>query len=153
MDYDKLKVKVAEVLAAHPDWTDQQVADCLNEPAVTATRSRFVTFRTLLSELPVTQAMTIIGKLRAAARADESGVLAVILPTLEDTAEGCGIDLANANARVFLDGLVAAEVLTAEEAAAVKGMAETQISRAAQLGLGIVGDGHVRSAREMIHGQ
>lgn len=136
MDYDKLKTEVAELLAAHPDWTDQQVADSLNAETVTVTHSRFVTFRTLLSELPVEQAMSVIGKIKAAAEANP--VLAEILPSLKDTAEGCGIDMANANARAFVDGLVTAEVLTAEEAAAVKGMAETAISRAEELGLGRV---------------
>jgi len=147
MDYDKLKPKVAELLAANPDWTDQQVADELNRPSVTVTRSRFVTFRTLLSELEVATAMAIIGKIRAAADADPSGVLSVVRPTLENTSEGDGIDMANANARAFVDGLVAAEVLTAEEAAAVKGMAETTISWAEQLGLPHVGPHHAEHAR------
>jgi hypothetical protein len=150
MNYDTLVPEVAGILQSHPDWTNQQVADYLNEPAVTTCHSRFATFRTVLSEMPIAQAMTIIGKLRAEASTDPAGVLGVILPTLENTAEGCGVDLANTNARAFVDGLVTAEVLTAEEAAAVKALAETTISRAAQLGLGIVGDGHVQSAREMI---
>ena len=134
MDYAKLKAKVAEVLAEHPDWTDEQVCDSLNAATVTETYSRFVTFRTLLSELPTEQAMAIILKIRGAAAADANGVLAVILPSLEDTAEGCGIDMANANARGFIDGLVAAEVLTAEEGAAVKGMAEKEIGYPLSIG-------------------
>lgn len=147
MDYAKLKPKVVEVLAEHPDWTDQQVADSLNAATVVQTYSRFVTFRTLLSELPVEQAMAIILKIRAAANADPDGVLAVIRPSLEDTAEGCGIDMANINARSFVDALMVAEVLTAEEGAAVKGMAERTVSWAQSENLGVLYPGHIQNAR------
>ena len=147
MDNAKLKIKDAELRADHPDWTDQQVADNLNAETVTQTYSRFVTYRTLLSELPIEQAMTIIAKIKATAAADPDGVLGVIAPSLEDTAEGCGIDMSNANARTFIDGLVATKVLTADEGAAVKGMAERLISWATANGLPPVGPHHVEYAR------
>jgi len=134
VDYTKLKTKVAEVLADHPDWTDQQVCDELNAATVTETYSRFVTYRTLLSELPIEQAMSIIGKIKTAAASDPDGVLGVVAPSLADTAEGCGIDMANANARTFVDGLVAGGVLTAEEGAAVKGMAEKTVGYPLSIG-------------------
>jgi hypothetical protein len=146
MNYDKLKPKATELLAANPDWTDQQVADALNAATATVTRSRFVTYRTLLSELPIAQAMSIIGKIKAAP--DPMGVLAVIRPTLENTAEGTGIDMANANARAFVDGLVTAKVLSAEEAAAIKGLAETQVSWASQNGFGQIRAAHIRNVRD-----
>jgi len=147
MDNTKLKVKDAEVRAANPDWTDQQVCDELNAATVTETYSRFVTYRTLLSELPIQQAMSIIGKIKAAAVADPDGVLGVVGPSLEDTAEGCGIDLSNANARTFIDGLVAGGVLTSDEGAAVKGMAERLVSWATSEGLPKIRVGDVQRAR------
>ena len=156
MNYAKLTPKVAAVLVDHPDWTDQQVADELNAATVTQTYSRFVTFRTVLSELPTTQAMSIIGKVKANAVVDAEApaelqaiqaVLAEVLPSLTDTAEGCGIDMQNANARGLVDSLVTAGVLTSDEGAAVKGMAERLVSWAASEGLPEITDGHIGSAR------
>jgi len=39
MDYIKVKAKDAELRAAHPDWTDQQVCDWMNAETVSRNKS------------------------------------------------------------------------------------------------------------------
>lgn len=157
MDYSKLTPKVAEMLASDDTLTDEQIADSLNAATITQTYSRFVTFRTVLSELETPVAMSIIGKARANSTVDTEAaagvqaiqaVLAEVLPSLEDTAEGCGIDMSNTNARSLVDSMVAAEMLTSDEGAAVKAMAERQVSWATANGITSLRAGHVANARE-----
>jgi len=129
MNYELLCPKVAAIDAATPGLTDQQVADLLNAETVTTLVSRFVTYRTLLASLPLEQALSVIGKIKAAAASEETpatikAVLEVVHPSLADTAQGTGIDLSNDNARAFVAGMAQAGILTAEEAAAVLALAE-----------------------------
>ena len=157
VNYELLGPKVAEIDAATPGLTDQQVADAINAETVATLVSRFVTYRTLLAELPLEQALTVIGKLKAAAASDETpatikAVLEVVDPSLADTASGTGIDLSNGNARSFLDGLVQATILTAEECDAVKALAEQTQSWADANGCSGLEARHVADAR-VINGE
>ena len=152
MNYETLCPKVAEIDAASPGLTDQQVADAINAETVKTLVSKFVTYRTLLAELPIEQALTVIGKLKAAAASDETpatikAVLEVVHPSLADTASGTGIDLSNSNARSFVAGMAQAGILTADEAAAVLALAEESTPWTTANGCGGLEARHVADAR------
>ena len=66
-----------------------------------------------------------------------------------DDSRFANLDLDLPSTQQMLGGLVAGGVVTQELAAAVDALANTTTSRAAILGLGTVGDGHVLSARRM----
>jgi hypothetical protein len=58
-----------------------------------------------------------------------------------------GLDLSKSDRVGMLDALVSGGVLTAGEKTEVVAMGTPLISRAQELGLGTIGDGHVKSAR------
>jgi hypothetical protein len=60
-----------------------------------------------------------------------------------------GIDLGDASTRGVLDALVTATVLTAEQVAALKGLAETTMSLVEAAGLGSVHLGDIQNARAL----
>lgn len=112
--------------------TDQQVSDDLNQSvAVINSASVFVTARTLYAELGPVAAETILAKLEAASASNAivKRVNAWLLPS------EAGVDLANASTRGQLDALAQAGVLTSDEAASVKALGESLVSKGEQLGL------------------
>lgn len=127
--------------------SDADAAAGLNTADVTATYERFVTVRTLMGELGPAAASEIVDALEAGAAA--SPPLARALAMLKEYSQGGGIDLGHPEARSFLDSLVP-DVLTADQAQALKSVAERQISRAEQLGLSRVQPRHVAKARSQL---
>jgi hypothetical protein len=120
---------LAEIKAeiAKPEYaglTDAQIATALQ--AVTATRvvERMLTSRGLYAELGPTMAETILQKLEGAAQVE--GPMKAVLARAVDwlNAYSGGIDVGNPYTRGMLDTLVTATVLTAEEVAALKAIAE-----------------------------
>jgi hypothetical protein len=151
MDYAVLISEVAGLLAAHPDWTDQQIADGLNAKTITdvAKGEVMVRYRTLIGAYGPALADAVIDALQAAAAAGNK-TIARILPTVLGDGDSSGIDAASVIVRATIDGLVPA-VLTADQAAKIKALGEVQVSRAEQLGFtGVVGPGHVKAARDAI---
>lgn len=89
---------------------------------------RFVTFRTLMAEIDPVMVATIYAKVQAAAEANP--VMGLGLSMLTTYSEGGGIDVVHPNTQAFISSL-SGTVLTAEEVAAVIGLAYT--SRANEL--------------------
>jgi hypothetical protein len=151
MDYTKLKseLTVDPLGRGYAAMTAEHAAENLN----TADRTRviaetFVNAKTLYSRLGAVAAETVIQKLEAGAASDSpfapvlKRAVQWILPSEE------GIDVGNAVTRGLLDQL-AGPLLTAEEAAAIKAIAEETVSRATELGLPKVEPGHVQDARRL----
>lgn len=141
---------VAELTAdplgrGYGDMTDDEVAASLNAADRTLVVTTFATWRKLLADLGPTATPTIKGKIEAAA--ESNAAVAMTLDMLAEYGEGGGLDLGHANTRAVIDQLATVEVLTADEAAAIKGVAEETISRAAELGLPTIKPGYVAKAR------
>jgi hypothetical protein len=112
---------------AKPEYnglSDAQIASALQ--AVTATRvvEKMLTARGMYAALGPTAAETILQKLEGAAQVE--GPFKAVLTRAVDwlNAYAGGIDVGNAYTRGMLDTLVTATVLTAEEVAALKAIAE-----------------------------
>lgn len=135
MDYTILTAELADdpLGRGYSAMTDQEVADSLNAANRTQVVSTFATWRTLLAQVGPEVTATIKAKVDAAAAANPAIALAADM--LKTYSDGGGLDLGHAYTRAVIDSLVAAEVLTADEATALKGIAETQVSRAAELGI------------------
>ena len=123
----------AEIKAeiAKPEYaglTDAQIATALR--AVTATRAveTMITSRGLYAKLGPTVAETILQKLEGAAQVE--GPYKLVLARAVDwlNAYAGGIDVGNAYTRAMLDTLVTATVLTADEVAALKAIADETYS-------------------------
>ncbi|MCX5661074.1 MAG: hypothetical protein NTW19_15410 [Planctomycetota bacterium] len=115
-------------------------AASLNTVDRTVARTRFVTARAMLAELGPTVAATIVGKLESASNAGGGNLaLKLALDAVQTYSDGGGLDVGHPYTQAMLDQLATAEggnVLTTQEAAAVKAMANVTISRAQELGLG-----------------
>lgn len=110
--------------------------------------SRFASWRTMLAELGPTATATVKAKLEGAAASNPALKLAADM--LATYAEGGGLDVGNATTRGVVDSLVAAGVFTKEEAAAIKALGATVVSRADELGLRDVTPGLVEEARRLM---
>lgn len=140
MDYAKLKAEIQTdpLGRGYSAMTAEQVAASLN--AVNRTRvipEAFVNAKSLYSSLGAAAAETVIQKLEAGASGDSP-----LAPVLKRAVQWIlpseqGIDLGNAVTRGLLDQL-SGPLLTAEEVAAIKAIAEEAVSRAQELGLGSV---------------
>lgn len=125
--------------------TDQEAAQSLNGiDRIVADPSR-KTFRELLRVQGMTVAGVIYGKLKAAAVVDDGVALA--LAAAGDYSPDGGLDFSDPAAVAGIDALEAQQALTDTEADALKALGEKRVSRAEELGLGTVTDGHVGSAR------
>lgn len=127
-----------------------QAATSLNTADRTIFRTRFVTARAMLAELGPDLAATIIGKLEAAGAGSLS--LRLALEAVRTYGDGGGLDVGHPYTRAMLDHLASAgggNILTADEAAAVKAMASVTLARADELGLGNVTPGDIQQARAL----
>jgi len=153
MNYDTLCSELADdpLGRGYASMTDAAAASSLNLADIAVPCRRLVTVRTLLAELGSSETAAIVQALEAAD--DPDGGIALAISMLKEYSQGGGLDIGHPNTRTSLDGLVAAEVLTQDQAAALKALAERQLSRAEQLGLPAVDQAHVTSARRIIDGQ
>lgn len=147
MNLDTLKTELAE--PAYAGLSDVAAADALNAETVTEVYSRFASFRTLAGVLDDAEYAT--AKTVLFALAEQSQKAADILTMLampgDDSGNGGGIDFGCPAVRGMIDQLVAGEQFTADLGTKLKGLAERKISRAAELGLGVVTPGLVEEAR------
>ena len=136
-----LKSELAPLVAAQ-DY--QGIASVLNRrDAVTViVPGSSFNHRELMDVMDPVMAASILDKLEAAAATNS--VVKWVLYSIKGDA---GIDLSRPNARAQIDALVAAGVLTASEAAALKALAERQGSRAELL----FGIGTVVTAEDVSH--
>jgi len=137
------------VLAAQPDWTDQQIAEHLNEPTIEQ-----------LGPIASTELLAWSGqggRFARIARAAESGDDG--LASLANAAkvlilrDGTALDLSLPDRAAMLDALVAAEVLTADDKASLYALATRLVSWVESEGVAGLHPNHVASAREMIDGE
>lgn len=121
-------------IAASPDLQQPatldgayEIARLLNLPDGTAIRSRFITARTVLAEIGPDGA-TILDKLEAAA-----AVIPAVKWAMRFIVQDSGIDIGHPGTQGMTDQLVAGGILTAEEGAALKGLALQPVTRAERL--------------------
>jgi hypothetical protein len=147
MDYTILKPAVASLLAAHPDWTDQQLADGLNAKTVACIVP--LTSSQLLDWLGANGAYT---KLETAADNVALGdavrsvcKVALLMLQRPDTT----VDFNRPDHQAMAAVLVAAGVATQDQVSQLQALAAGTQSRADQLGLPYIYPGYVTSARAM----
>lgn len=115
------------------------VVDRINAPTRTAIKSRMVTARAVLAEVPGGPA--ILDKLEAA-----SAGSAAVRWAMRFLGQEAGIDVGSPATQGMLTQLAAAGVLTQAEAHSLRDMALQPASRAEQLGLPPVTEAHLRAA-------
>lgn len=136
MDYGALKTLLAQ--EPYASLSDEEAADALNAKTVTVAYSRFVSYRTLMAELPTTDYRTMRATFQTAAESD------VLLADADAamSAEAGGLDFGHATARAMIDTLFAADL-----AATLKALAEHLVSPAEAAGIGAVQIPDVEIAR------
>ncbi len=141
MDYQTLKTEIetGPLAAECAGRSDKEIADILSAVNYQIVKSRFITARSMLAELP--DAATILDKLEATS----SAIPAVKWAMVYIKGEG-GIDIGHPGTITQMDGLAQAGIITVEEATAVKNMALAPASRAEVIGLGSVTYGDVSIA-------
>ena len=123
--------QLGEYIASQPDLDAPAtpdgsfaIAERLNAPAGVAIRSRFVTARTVLAEIGPGGAV-ILDKLEAVA-----AVSSPVKWAMRFITQDSGIDIGHPGTQGMIDQLVAGNALTADEGAALKGLALLPITRA-----------------------
>jgi hypothetical protein len=141
MDYQKLKEEIETGPLAMDllGRTDAEIAALLNERTATAVQSRFVTGRTILAE--IADGADILDALEAA-----SAVIPAVKWAMLYLKGETGIDIGYPSTRAQLDALAVAQVLTTNQAEALKDMALLPASRVEIIGLPSVSYGDVSRA-------
>lgn len=148
MDYQRLVAEIRDDPAGigYTALSDQHAADAIN--AVTQLARQLVPLWQIKKRLVETGALLAI----QTAAATESPIQAAAKLTIEyiDDRRFENLDMDLASTKAMVGALVAGGVVSADLAAELDGMATTATSRAAILGLGVVGDGHILSARSQL---
>lgn len=140
----KIEIETGPLAAELAGKSDNEIADVLNDTSrFTLVKERFITARTLLAELGPTVGASVLDKLEAV-----SAVSSPVKWAMKFLATD-GIDMGHAGTRAQMDALAQAGALTAEEAEAVKAIAEQPASRAEILGWGSVSYNDVNAARSL----
>ncbi len=143
MNYAALKreIETDPLGRGYASMTDQQIADSLNTADRTTIVPTVVGALGIMRLVGPTMGAQILNKLEAAAAQDSR--LKWFLRELPTS----GIDLGHTVTFATVDELVVAGVLTQTEADALKRAAERTVTRAEELGLGVVRAGDVQAAR------
>jgi len=129
----------------YSQMTDQEVADSLNAKIRSKIVNRMVNERSVLAEFSTPLAAeTFLQKLEAIATQNPIIKRAIRWMTPDQD----GIDVGHPSTIDMINELVTAYVLTQNEADEFLNMAKQLCSRSEELGLGVVGDGHVKSVRK-----
>ena len=147
MDYPKLKKELTD--AGYTELSDADAAAALNALAVPVLSPRWISARTIISELGTTVGGTILNKIKAAG--EGNFVLGLVYNWLiNPVGEYPGIEVGTQAVHDMIDEFVPG-VLNASEADAVKTLGIVMISRATELGLinrnEALEEKHVRKAR------
>jgi len=143
MDYAALQAELAS--EAYAGMSNSQKLAAINAKAITVPNpGTYVTELGVIDTLGFEAGETFLSAIESAAQAMPTVARAV--RWLKSTV---GIDVGNPIVQAQLNALVAGSVVTAEAANALIARGSKQISRAEQLGLGEVGDGHILSAGEV----
>lgn len=124
------------------DMTDEQAADDLMEKRYIGEKR--ATYLTIAAELGDATARSLIDALDSAEASDK-----LVREALHRIRQSDGVNLGDPVTRGLLDQFVTNDLLTSEEAAAIKGLAENLLNRAEQLGIGTVRPGTVQMARNL----
>ena len=146
-DYEVLVAELTDdpLERGYAGMTNQAAAESLNAVDRTVADPTRKTFRDLLREIGMADAGVIHGKLKAAAESNDGVALAIA--AAGDYGTDGGLDFSDPATVAGIDTLVAGGVLTSEEGDALKALGRRPVSRAEELGLGVVTDGHIGSAR------
>ena len=138
MNIDKLRIELAK--PAYEGLSDQAATDLLNAETISLVSPRLVNERTIMAEVGATAGLAIIEALEGATHPLVKKAAEWLKPNQE------GIDVGHPDTRAQIDAIVPS-VLTQNQADALKGLAETQVSRATEIGIGLVRVGYVTKAR------
>lgn len=123
--------------------SDNEVADILNDTSrFTSIKSRYVTARTFLAELP--NGAEILDKLEVAA-----SNISTLKWALRFLQLNSGVDIGHPNSQAQITALGSYAILTEDEANAIKNMALQPTSRAELLGWPTISYNDVNAARAM----
>jgi len=125
--------------------TPEQVAEDFNEPRYVTLSERMISERTLFAVLGAERATAVLDALEAMT----DRVMQRICRMLTDVSAG-GVDIALPEARGMIDQFAASGLLTADEATAIKALAETHQSRAQQIGYREITAAMVERCREVM---
>jgi len=125
--------------------TPEQVAADLIDPRYVTLSERMISERTLFAVLGAERATAVLDALEAM----PDRVMQRICRMLTDVSAG-GVDIALREARGMIDQFAASGLLTGDEAAAIKALAETRQSRAQQLGYSEITAAMVERCREVM---
>ena len=130
MNYQALKQEIMldPLGIGYATMTDQEVADSINAPTRTVVESKTVGALGIMREVGPASGAAILDKLEAASAQDSR--LKWFLRELTTN----GVDVGHPATRQTVDDLVLVGVLTASEGGMLKAIAETQASRASELG-------------------
>jgi hypothetical protein len=150
MDYEKLVAELASdpVGMGYASMTDAQVSAAI--AASTRPTRKLVPLWEVKKRLIETGAwLAIVQYASSGENAQVKEVAALTCAYIDDTRfDNLDVDLPST--QQMLGVLQQAGLITAQMASEIDALADTWTTRAAQLGLGSVGDGHVHSAREMM---
>ena len=124
--------------------TEQVVAD-LNDPRYVSLSERMISERTLFAVLGAERATAVLDALEAM----PDRVMQRICRMLTDVSSG-GVDIALPEARGMIDQFAVGGLLTGDEAAAIKALAESKTSRAQQIGYNEITAAMVERCREVV---
>ncbi len=125
--------------------TDQDVVDSLNAATISQPHERRHTARKVLKVLGETDGTTVLDLVETMVATSRS--FKVANDALNSYGEGGGIEFGSDMVRAMIGGLVQANAITAAIGTKLESIGEDKVSRASQLGLGVVKPGHVQEAR------
>jgi hypothetical protein len=146
-----MDISILATELAKPEYaglTDQQAADAVNAKAVTV-RQLVETWR--VKQYAIEN--SIWGKVKVALRKSDTpdevyGLCVQLVDWVDDSAGKIQtVDVDLPSVQMMLGGLVQIGLATQEQVAAIIALANTSIRWVDSVGLGTVGDGHVKSAR------
>jgi len=102
--------EIPAIVAAHPDWTDQQIADAINAMTVQDAVAVFGSFRTLAALLTAEEFNTLAAALDSAAASSRYVAEMVKMLSIpgNEAGDGGGLDFTNAGFTAMLNQLCAA---------------------------------------------
>jgi hypothetical protein len=147
VDYSILKTELtADPLGrGYATMSDAEAAASLNTANRALVSLKMVQYRTMMADIGVEATRAIMTAMAAAGQTDT--VVALVDLWLKDP-KSEGVDMGHANTRAVIDDLVTAGSITAAQAAGVKAMAESTVSRATELGLPTILPGYIAKARK-----
>lgn len=128
--------------------SDSEVRDALNQRTETTRITAKVTKTTVYGTIGFASGLRLVGALKQLAASSDPATsfqFSEILDLLK--VEGDGIDISLDDARAVVDQLVVNNILAAGDAAKIKALGETKVSKASLIGFNPVEIPHIETAR------